>query len=619
MSGTDAGLLATVLLAGAFYFWTAATSEPFHFAYHQTDVYNRLTDGFLHGHTYVPTRPPAGLLALANPYDPIANQPYRVWGVGDMSLYKGHLYAYWGPVPALTLFLPERLLPIGELPQSLALAIYATLALVFAVLLLRLLVRRLLPAAPAWAVIAGAAGLAFGSAVPFLLRGPNVYEVAIAAAACFLAVGLYLLARGSLRPAPRLRTLALGSLFLGFAFNARPPLLLGGGVLLVLLILISRQGGQLGNSRRRLTVVLLGPFAACVLLTGAYNYQRFGSPTQYGIPYQLANTVESRRYPFFSLSYLTPGTYNYLLAPPRLAFAFPYVFLPPPPNYPGHLPARYVLLEPTGGLLPSTPIVLFLAALPWLWRRRGEGGGDHRRELPAIVAGMGLLGGCVLLGVAFTVYGTTQRYEVDFDALLILAGVLSWLALLVRVRARLRRRAVAVAGALALAWGAFCGVAVSFTGYANLLQENHPALFADLEDITSPIATLPTMLLGRPVIARVSSPTPVLQPPVNYLTFDQGGASTLLGEGPVTLTIISPSNEDVELSASLAYGNAAPVAPLTLVASSSGRVASVPATPGAVLLPLHLRWGLNRVHVDVAGTHAPGAVVTISQIVLRQH
>src|SRR6516165_8563815 len=92
MSGTDAGLLATVLLAGAFYFWTAATSEPFHFAYHQTDVYNRLTDGFLHGHTYVPTRPPAGLLALANPYDPIANQPYRVWGVGDMSLYKGHLY-----------------------------------------------------------------------------------------------------------------------------------------------------------------------------------------------------------------------------------------------------------------------------------------------------------------------------------------------------------------------------------------------------------------------------------------------------------------------------------------------------------------------------------------------
>jgi hypothetical protein len=498
MSRTDAGLLATVLLAGAFYFWTAATSIPFDFASHQTDVYNLLTDGFLQGHTYLPVTPPAGLLALPNPYDPTANELYRglvpvpgapQGSLHDLSLYKGHLYAYWGALPALALFLPERLLPIGELPQSLGVAIYSTLALAFAVLLLRLLVRRLLPAAPAWAVIAGAAGLAFGSAVPFILRAPNVYEIAIAAGACFLAAGLYLLARGSLRPAARLRTLALGSLFLGFAFNARPPLLLCGGVLLALLILLSRRSRQLGYSRRRLTVVLLGPFAACLLLTGAYNYQRFGSPVQYGIRYQLAG-VESRRYAFFSLSYLPPGAYNYVLAPPRLALAFPYVFLPPPPSYPGHLPAGYVLLEPTGGLLPSTPIVLFLAALPWLWR--GERRGEHRRELPAIVAGMGLLGGCVLLGVAFTVYGTTQRYEVDFDALLILAGVLSWLALLVHVRTRLRRRAVAVAGALALAWGAFCGVALSFTGEHNLLQEKHPALFADLEDITSPIATLPT-------------------------------------------------------------------------------------------------------------------------------
>jgi hypothetical protein len=36
MSRTDAELLAIVLLGGAFYFWTAATSLPFDFAYHQT-------------------------------------------------------------------------------------------------------------------------------------------------------------------------------------------------------------------------------------------------------------------------------------------------------------------------------------------------------------------------------------------------------------------------------------------------------------------------------------------------------------------------------------------------------------------------------------------------------
>jgi hypothetical protein len=160
---------------------------------------------------------------------------------------------------------------------------------------------------------------------------------------------------------------------------------------------------------------------------------------------------------------------------------------------------------------------------------------------------------------------------------------------------------------------------VSFTGYSNLLKAKHPALFAELEDITAPIATLPTMLLGRPVIAAVSSPTPVLLPPVNYLSFEQGDASTSLGEGPVTLTIMSPRSEDVELSAEASpFTSAARVGPLTLVASSSGRVASVAATPGPVLLPLHLHWGLNRVHVNVIGAAVAGPVVYLSRIALRQ-
>jgi hypothetical protein len=97
-------------------FWTAATSELFDFAYHQTDPHNLLTDGFVRGHTYLPIRPPAGLLTLANPCDPTASEPHRLGGLHDLSLYKGHLYAYWGALRALTLLMPQRLLPIGELP-----------------------------------------------------------------------------------------------------------------------------------------------------------------------------------------------------------------------------------------------------------------------------------------------------------------------------------------------------------------------------------------------------------------------------------------------------------------------------------------------------------------------
>ncbi len=43
---------------------------------------------------------------------------------------------------------------------------------------------------------------------------------------------------------------------------------------------------------------------------------------------------------------------------------------PPPESYPGALPSNYQVFELTSGLLPMTPIVVFLAALPWIWRRR---------------------------------------------------------------------------------------------------------------------------------------------------------------------------------------------------------------------------------------------------------
>ena len=40
--------------------------------------------------------PHPALLAMADPYDPVANAPYRVH---DMTLYKGHYYLYFGVSP----------------------------------------------------------------------------------------------------------------------------------------------------------------------------------------------------------------------------------------------------------------------------------------------------------------------------------------------------------------------------------------------------------------------------------------------------------------------------------------------------------------------------------------
>ena len=85
--------------------------------------------------------------------------------------------------------------------------------------------------------------------------------------------------------------------------------------------------------------------------------------------------------------------------------------------------------EPTGGVLTTMPITLLLvAALPplWIWHRRGE-----RRAVVA-ATGLALLGLGVVALVSWALFGTTERYEVDFVTLLLIPAFLVWAVLLAR-------------------------------------------------------------------------------------------------------------------------------------------------------------------------------------------
>jgi hypothetical protein len=189
----------------------------------------------------------------------------------------------------------------------------------------------------------------------------------------------------------------------------------------------------------------------------------------------------------------------------------------------------------------------------------------------------------------------------------ILAGLLAWVGLLAVIRGGIARRVAAIGGAVAIAWSCFTAVAVSFTGYYNELFTYHATLFGALEDITGRLATLPTMLLGHPVIARVQSPAPVTFANINYGTFGQGQASTYLGEGPVTLVVLAPGAQDLSVRTAVSNGSVPTPAPLRVVVSSPGRrPITVPVAPGVDLLPIHLHWGLNHIVLDVAGPHPVG-------------
>jgi hypothetical protein len=197
--------------------------------------------------------------------------------------------------------------------------------------------------------------------------------------------------------------------------------------------------------------------------------------------------------------------------------------------------------------------------------------------------------------------------------------MLGWIGLLAVVQGRIRRRLAAVFGAVAVAWSCMTGVAVSFTGYYNTLLLYHPGIFDTLEDITSPFAMLPTMLLGHPVIARVQSPAPVIYGPIDYATFGQGQTSTYLGEGPVTLVVLAPGAENLSLRADVGPGFQPTGGPLQIVISSPGRATNTQTfAPGEDLLPIHVHWGLNRIVLDMPGSPRGGLAIGLGDMVLVQ-
>jgi hypothetical protein len=583
------GLLA---LVAVFYLWTATSSaNPIRFGGGKTDYYNLQTDAFLEGRASLLVEPAKELLALPDPYDPAANAPYRLH---DLSLYHDRYYLPWGPTPALTLFMPFRALGLGDMPENLAVVLFSLSGLVFSVLLLRLLLRRFLPGTPAWLEVVAVVALALSNVAPFVLRRPAVYEVAISAGYCFVFAGLYLLASGALRERPSLPRLGLGSLCLGLAGGCRPHLLVVGAAAVVCWWWLTR--GKDRTTRLRLGAVLGGPFVVCVAALLIYNVARFHSPTEFGQTYQLAG-VEMRKKQTFELGYIVPGLYYYLLAPARLTLDFPYFRLPPPPAYPGHVPAGYDGVEVTGGLLPNMPILVFLlGAVPFVLTRR--------LRLPSglgeIAALLVCLGGALILALSFAFWGTTMRYEMDFTSLILLAALLVWLAAFAATK-RLMRRVVAVGGVVLVAYGALVGVAISMTGYYDSLRTGSPGQYRALERLFSPLPTLATMIVGRPVLVDVVNDTGY-SAPVTYRTAGAGAASFWLSRKPATLKVVSPRNGRILLVAVLGRGPSSGKRSRLDVAVDGTRA---PVSGHVERIPVDVERGLNELSMRAVETPAP--------------
>ncbi len=394
------------LLVGYFYLWTAVgQTRPWVYAYRQpSGYYPLLTAGFRSGHLYAAVTPKPELLALPDPYDPVANAPYRAH---DMSLYRGHYYLYYGAAPVVLFFWPFVAVTGWYPTEALATALFSAAAVAIGISLLLGIRRRLYPGAPTYALVMAVLCLGFATPLVMLVQAPQFYQVAISCAVLLQALMLWAAFR-SLGSPRKAAWLAGAGLFFGLSVAARPNYMTGAAALLAMVVAAAREtAGADSRSRMRafsrLAANAFLPAAMCGAALLAYNAMRFGSMFELGTHYQLAGSsvVNLEQ---FSLGNLLPHVGSYLFKPAIWQSYFPFFASD---SVSGYGICRY---------------------LPWTWLAAAAffllgADGELEPGRKAVAQGIGLA--CVAnLALLSCFVVTNVRYSPDFaNAGIILAGV----------------------------------------------------------------------------------------------------------------------------------------------------------------------------------------------------
>jgi hypothetical protein len=398
----------------------------------RTDFHNLVANALVHRQAELTIKPPPGLLKLKNPYDPVANAPYRGQGIHDLTLYKGKLYAFYGPAPAVLLFIPFRLLRVGDLSPTLAGLVFCTLGFAFSILLFRKLARVFFGDLPTWMDCFAILGLGLAIPAPFIIYIGRAYEVSIACGYFLLFAGLFFLVSGLLsKTRARLPLLALGSAGLATAVGARPNYTVAAFFVVVAIAVVLRQTKQAPRRDRiEQVAAIVVPYVIIGVLLALYNFVRFDAITEFGARYQLTG-ADSTKYAYYQLWYIPHGLYYYLLAPARFSHVYPYVFLLK--DVPFVQSNDVYTHEPVAGVLTNMPLIglglVFTATqVHRLYRER-------RLALVAIVSAI-LVAAAIGAGAAYTLRGATMRYTLDFAPLLLVAVLLAWAFWTLRLNVR---------------------------------------------------------------------------------------------------------------------------------------------------------------------------------------
>jgi hypothetical protein len=415
-----------------------------------------LGDAFLSGHTYLKLPPSPQLLALPDPYDPNVNKPYILW---DASLYKGKYYLYFGPVPAVLWAITKFTTGFSLSDPQIVLLFCCVATACLSWLLLRVALRE---SSASYAGLTFAVlSLGLGTWLPFMLRRPSFYEVAVSGSYCFSALGFLLLWQGFVcRKQATVYWLTIASLCFGLSVGCRVPHVFNGVVLMIAWLAIGFRQKKLSPFTS--FFCLFVPWSLCVAGLAWYNYVRFDSLFETGVHYQL--TFYNSHHMNFSMMQwdkLISNSFYYLIRP--LPWSKPFVF----PFFHVTYYDKFVLpgnivfesMEPLYGLFSNSPFSLWLFTAPYLWKKCPPLKDETRALLSGIV-----LYGATQLGLLLFFFYNTVRYEVDFAPWIMFFASIQYLRLLRMAKTRWGMWLLLIFGIITTFYGVFAGTMSGYCG-----------------------------------------------------------------------------------------------------------------------------------------------------------
>jgi hypothetical protein len=261
--------------------------------------------------------------------------------------------------------------------------------------------------------------VAMCSMLSFLTVRPKFYEVAIASALFFTALGLWLILGSSAGKKTRWMEVVAGSLCMALAVGCRANYMF---FLLLIPVVLFEELKETWNNKKRFFSLCACVAVPCIFVASGlmwYNYIRFGSLFEFGSNYQITVAyIRANNFinPMAKLTKVLIGFYSYLIPSFRVSASFPFLYLN---NIETGLAFKsYLYNTPAFGLM-ALPVIWFLFSIGTVKKVI-----DKQRKPVFLLMTVMVCLGLLQIATIMLVGSVVNRYCVDFFWLFVFSGLL---------------------------------------------------------------------------------------------------------------------------------------------------------------------------------------------------